>query len=311
MSAGCRYCLGSTTQDGAPHAACVRRVFGTSAQPRIDLHLAKFHTAALAMVGHTTLSGAQRKLSVGLSADRMTLQVAVSGGRYILKPQSTVFPHLPENEHLSMLMAKKMGIDVPPLALVALADGSLAYVVKRFDRLKTAGQDQRKLRVEDFCQLADKPPKHRYDGSSELCARLIRRYATEPIVDSLRLFRQLLLCWCIGNGDLHLKNLSLLTDVQGVHRLSPAYDLVSTRLVLPGDRLALPLGGKQDRLVLADWRAFGAYSGLRPAVIARELARWPKQLGELLALVARSYLPPDLQASYAAGLSARVASLAQ
>jgi serine/threonine-protein kinase HipA len=39
----------------------------------------------------------------------------------------------------------------------------------------------------------------------------------------------------MSNGDLHLKNLSLLTDRDGNRRLAPAYDLISTKLVLPND----------------------------------------------------------------------------
>lgn len=50
------------------------------------------------MVGHTSISGIQRKISVGLSRDRSTLQVAIEGGRYVLKPQAQTYPHLPEND---------------------------------------------------------------------------------------------------------------------------------------------------------------------------------------------------------------------
>ena len=307
MTLGCRYCLRPARAVSPPHGACVRKLFGTRTEPAIAIDLAKFHTAALAMVGRTTLSGAQRKLSLGLSADRLTLQVAVSGSRFILKPQSPVFPCLPENEHLTMQIARVLGLDVPACALLPLRDGSLAFVVKRFDRPSSAPAD--KLRVEDMCQLASKPPKHRYDGSAELCVRLIRRYASEPTVDLLRAFRQVLLCWCVGNGDLHLKNLSLLTTADGVHRLSPVYDLLNTRLVLGDDPLALPVGGKRDKLVVADWRAFGAYCGLRDAVVTRELSRWPKHLDAAMALIAASHLPAELRARYAAQLQERIAAL--
>ncbi len=46
-------------------------------------------------------------------------------------------------------------------------------------------------------------------------------------------------CWRVGNGDLHLKNLALVTDHRGFTRLSPCYDLLSTCLVIPDDALAL------------------------------------------------------------------------
>ena len=45
-------------------------------------------------------------------------------------------------------------------------------------------------------------------------------------VELLKLYRLLLFDWWSGNGDMHLKNFSLLTGKDGRHRLSPAYDLV-------------------------------------------------------------------------------------
>jgi hypothetical protein len=38
-----------------------------------------------------------------------------------------------------------------------------------------------------------------------------------------------------GNGDMHLKNFSLLTDANRFTRLTPAYDLVCTRLMIPDE----------------------------------------------------------------------------
>jgi hypothetical protein len=133
--------------------------------------MAKLHTLALAMVGHSSMSGVQRKISVRLDADRNTLQVATSGGQFIFKPQAQTFPSLPENEHVTMRIAALVGLAVPPCGLVQLDDGSWAYVVVRFDRTPAA-----KLPMEDFCQLAEKAPKEKYDGSAELCFRLIAKY---------------------------------------------------------------------------------------------------------------------------------------
>ena len=61
---------------------------------------------------------------------------------------------------------------------------------------------------------------------------------------------------------MHLKNFSLLCGEDGLHRLSPAYDLVCTRLVIPDDQLALPVGGKRERLTRHDWLDFAKYAGL-------------------------------------------------
>jgi serine/threonine-protein kinase HipA len=258
------------------------------------------------MVGRTTLSGVQRKISVNLSADRQTLQVALGPGRFILKPQASTFPELPENELVTLRVAEMAGINIPPCGLLALADGSMAYVARRFDRLES-GQ---KLRQEDFCQLAEYPPKRKYDGSAELCARLVRQYATEPAIESLKLFRQMFFCWWTGNGDAHLKNFSLLIGVDGIVQLSPAYDLLCTRLVLPDDHLALPVGGKQDGLRRAHWEEFGKYCGLPDRSIARELARIAAVLDGAIDLVSRSPLSASFRTRYVDLLRDRAAILA-
>jgi serine/threonine-protein kinase HipA len=225
----CPICLGP----GAPHAECIRALYDADRPPAVDVELARLHTVALAMVGRISVSGVQRKLSVGLSADRSTLRISTDGRQFILKPQSETFPYLPQNEHVTMRMAALAGVEVPPCGLIELADGSVAYIVRRFDRPDPRPERPHKLRMEDFCQLAEKPPKDKYAGSAELCARLVRRYADEPGVELVRLLRLLAFNWWVGNGDAHLKNFALLAGLDGRHRLSPAYDLLCTRLVIP------------------------------------------------------------------------------
>lgn len=289
MSQVCRICLENVRGNADYHARCLRALFGSPQVPQLDIELGKLHTAALAMVGHTSLSGVQKKISVGLSADRETLQVAAAGGRYILKPQTETYPFLPENEHVTTQLARLVGIEVAPSGLVSLKGGSLAYVVRRFDRLPTG----RKLRQEDFCQLAEKSPKEKYDGSAELCVRLLRKYATEPLVEILKLYRRMLFIWWSGNGDMHLKNFSLLTGEDGVIRLTPAYDLVCTRLVIPNDPLALPIVGKRDRLDRADWLEFAKYCHLPEKPATRALDELAAALPKAIALIEQSFLPAE------------------
>jgi serine/threonine-protein kinase HipA len=146
-------------------------LFGSQAVPDLDIGLARLHTAALAMVGRTTLPGIQRKISIDLAVERGSLRLVLGAGHFILKPQAQAFPEIPQNELLTMRLAEQVGIDSPPCGLVRLRDDTLACIIRRFDRLP----DKRKLRQEDFCQLAENPPKDKYDGSGELCVRLLRR----------------------------------------------------------------------------------------------------------------------------------------
>ncbi|MFG0319277.1 MAG: type II toxin-antitoxin system HipA family toxin, partial [Planctomycetota bacterium JB042] len=219
-------------------------------------------------------------------------------------PQAQAFQNLPENEHVTMRMAAACGLEVAPSALVPLRDGSPAFLTRRFDR----ADDGRKRRQEDFCQLAEKPPKEKYDGSAELCFRLVRRYAAEPGVAALRLFRQLLFCWWTGNGDAHLKNLSLLADDEGRYALSPAYDLLSTRLVIEDDPLALPVGGKRAGLTRRSWVELGASARLPNKVVEREIDALRRNLPACESLIERSFLTDAMKAAYRELLRERVLS---
>jgi serine/threonine-protein kinase HipA len=305
MSGPCHICLGEIRGDGNYHARCLRALFGSTKVPELLIEVSKLHTAALAMVGHTSLSGTQKKISVNLTVDRETLQVAAEGGRFILKPQTDTYPALPENEHVTSRLAQLVEIEVAPFGMVALKDGSLAYIARRFDRLP----DGSKLRQEDFCQLAEKSPKDKYDGSAELCVRLVRKYASESLIEILKLYRVLVFAWWTGNGDMHLKNFSLLADTQGIMRLTPAYDLLCTRLVIPNDPLALPVVGKKDHLDRADWLTFAGYCQLPERTAIRLLDGQVSALDAALSLIDRSFLPPDQKAMYQALISDRTAQL--
>ena len=83
-------------------------------------------------------------------------------------------------------------------------DGTFAYVVKRFDRLKNGS----KLQQEYFQQLLQTNDK--YDGSYERIANFIKKHSDVPGLDLIRLFERALLFYAVGNGDAHLKNFSLL-----------------------------------------------------------------------------------------------------
>jgi serine/threonine-protein kinase HipA len=223
------------------------------------------------------------------------LEIAPTGGRYILKPEPSRFAFVPQNEHLTMRLAALLGIEVPPCGLVELKDGAIAYLIKRFDRL----DDGMKLQVEDFCQLAEKPLRDKYEGSSELCVRILRKFASEPLIEIRKLFRLLLFSWWVSNGDQHLKNFSMLTTLDGVRRLSPAYDLICTRLPIPSDQeLALPICGKKSGLVRRSWLDFAEYSQIPERAATTLLSEQIAALELSLGLIHASLLPDDQKVQY-------------
>jgi len=109
---------------------------------------------------------------------------------------------------------------------------------------------------------------------------------------------------------MHLKNFSIVSDGSGIHRLSPPYDLVCTRLVIENDDLALPVNGKKSKLTRRDWVAFGAYCGLRPPVIERVFRDVAAALPGAAALVDGAPFSDNAKAANRALLAERVASLA-
>jgi len=287
------------------HPACLRRVFGRTVVPEIAVDPASLHLLGAEMAGRVSLSGVQRKVSLGWS--HRSLRVSAAQAAFILKPGESAFPALPENEALSLSLARDFGLETAASALVELPGGSRGLIVRRFDR---AGHSRR-IHMEDFCQLAEQEPARKYEGSAELCMRLVRECTSVPGVQAGLLFRRFLFAWWIGDGDLHLKNLSLLRPSRGQVALAPAYDTVNTTILLPAERLALPLRGKRARLDRADWRAFGAYAMLPVRVVEEELDRPRQLLAAAREKVRRSLLPEGLRNGYLTVLEERAESTGQ
>lgn len=306
MTSVCAICM-RPTRDNRSHPQCCKTLFGISTLPEIKFDLATLNAVAIGLVGQMSLSGVQRKVSAALSNDGRTLEPMGAGARFIVKPQSTVFQSLPENEHLTMCMARQCGLNVPPCGLFKLKDGSAAFVVRRFDRLP----DGRKLQQEDFCQLANLPPSQKYNSTAQSCVALIREHATEPPVQVAALFRTFLFSWWCGNGDLHLKNLSVLTDSSQLVALSPAYDLLCTRLAIPNDSLALGVMGKRDNLHRKDWMRFANHSEIQPAAAERMIDSQCAHVTSCLELIDRSSLSEDSKDTYKALIAQRTQALAK
>lgn len=189
-----------------------------------------------------------------------------------------------------MSLAKRSRLQVPEFGLIRMDQG-LAYITKRFDRTK----DGRKLHQEDFCQLEELSPANKYDGSGERCAKVVKRFVSEPAIQTLRLFEQLVFCWWVGNGDLHLKNLSLMVDPAGIVKLTPCYDLVSTQLVIQDDPLALPICGKAKNLNHSTWLKFAEYFQIPIKAAERVLKRQAECLPSAHALIDSSFLPEEMK----------------
>jgi len=191
-----------------------------------------------------SIQGVQPKLSANLNTRNTTFEIVNQKGKYIIKPQSDIYEQLPENEDVSMRMAKAVGIEVPLHGMVYSKDGSLSYFIKRFDRV---GRNK-KLPVEDFSQLAGLNRDTKYDFTIEKIIRLIEKFCTFPAIEKIKFFRLVLFSFVIGNEDMHIKNFSLITRKNKVE-FSPAYDLLNSTLAMGGaeEEMALHLAGKRSR----------------------------------------------------------------
>ena len=225
----------------------LKNLFDVNYLPKIDLSLTDIPTAAQEMAGKMSISGVQPKLSMKLDKKNGALEVAGEGGEYILKPQLQTFNNIPQNENLCMDIAASLGIQVPPHALVSLKDNSLAYIVKRFDRIK-----KEKLHQENFFQILGE--KDKYKGSMEKIGKKLKEISEIPGFDAQLFFERILYFFIIGNGDAHLKNFSIIYDKENFIRLSPAYDIVSSKLVIPHEEdSALTINGKKNNLARKDF----------------------------------------------------------
>lgn len=193
-----------------------------------------------------SLAGVQLKFSAIIdAAGGLTIPASGIGGGWIVKLPSQEYRGVPENEFSMMSLARMVGINVPAIDLVDIGDiknlpdgidrlGDKAFIIERFDRR----EDGTSVHIEDFAQVYGVYAENKYKkASNRNIAAVIA--AESDHADVAEFIRRLTFSTLIGNGDMHLKNWSLIYPDQRNAKLSPAYDLVSTIPYIPGDQSAL------------------------------------------------------------------------
>ncbi len=247
----------------------------------------------------TTLTGVQPKLSLDFdntSLNPRRFTIVGLWGRYILKPQTEQYANLPELEDLTMHLAEDVKIKTVPHALIRFLDGELCYITRRVDRT----DDGKKIAMEDMCQLSERLTEDKYKGSHEGIARLIKKYSSVSMLDLVNYWEQVLFAWVTGNADMHLKNYSLYAPNDGRYSLSPAYDLLSTALVMPEDKeeLALTLFGKKRKLQRKHFVEAMALSGLDVKVTENIIRKFLKAERKWQETIAVSFIPDEMKNAY-------------
>jgi serine/threonine-protein kinase HipA len=292
------------------------RIFGTQDPPEFPITLTETEQCGSKLVlAHATIPGVQPKLSLDLQpaanghSRRFTI-IGLDGhwGGYILKPQTKQYEELPENEGLTMHLAEIASLTTATHSLMRMVSGELAYIVKRFDRVRKKDVLQ-KLAQEDMCQLTERLTSDKYKGSLEQIGRAIQRYSSSPGFDLIRFFELNLFCYLVGNADMHLKNFALLTS-GGQTALSPAYDLLSTAIVLEdNEETALALNGKKSNLRPKDWMQFGQTMGIPNKSAEDSLQNLLSKLPEMISFISISFLSKGRKEKLTAIVKSRSAVL--
>ena len=194
-----------------------------------------------------SISGVQEKFSVLLEKNKLRLINEGERGTYILKPipgAGKKPDQMPANEHLTMQIARQVyQIETAENALIFFQNGAPAYITKRFD----VGENGTKLAQDDFASLAGRTPQthgehYKYLGNYLELFQLMAKYVPAYTVEAPKLLKLLLFNYLFSNGDAHFKNFSLLETPLGDYRLSPAYDLLNSRIHIQDKDFALDDG---------------------------------------------------------------------
>lgn len=191
-----------------------------------------------------SISGVQEKFSVLLEKNKLRLISEGEKGTYILKPIPSIGnrrDQMPANEHLTMQLAQQVfGIKIAENALIFFNDGTPAYLTKRFD----INENGIKIAQIDFATLDNRTPQihgadYKYQGNYLELFTLLREYVPTYIVEAPRLLKLIIFNYLFSNGDAHYKNFSLQETQLGDYRLSPAYDLLNSRIHVDDQDFAL------------------------------------------------------------------------
>lgn len=232
-----------------------------------------------------SLAGVQMKLSVMKNTGKeggITLAVNDEQGQYIAKFPSLTHIGLSENEFAILALAEALGMDVPVRELVdrsefagipeefnTMSTGKV-LLVRRFDREASGAR----VHMEDFAQVFGRYPSEKYTGAAyhNIAAALNSGVSFDAAIEFVR---RLALTALTGNGDMHLKNWSLLYPGDGrTPTLSPVYDVLSTIPYIPKDGMALSLAGEKSFKALTQerWRSFANRSRLPEGAVMTAVA---------------------------------------
>jgi len=267
-----------------------------------------------------SISGVQEKYSVLLEKNRLRLTNEGEQGSYILKPIPNIGKNpdqMPANEHLTMQIARQVfGIETAENALIFFKSGQPAYITKRFD----IKEDGSKWGTEDFASLAGRTPQthgehYKYIGNYSELFDIMRKFLPAYKLEAPKLFKLIVFNYLFSNGDAHFKNFSILETPLGDFRLSPAYDLLNSRIHIEDSDFALEDGLLPKNLAKGNIREqfqilasqVGLSTGQTETIFSNLLSNSEK----VAALINASYLNDRFKRNYLQAYQTRYKQLIQ
>lgn len=254
-----------------------------------------------------SISGVQEKFSVLLEKNKLRLIEQGERGEYILKPIPRAGQNpeqMPANEHLTMQLARQVyGIETAENAMIFFEDGSPAYITKRFDMRS----EIEKWAQEDFASIAGlTPPTHgdnyKYQGNYLDLFQLMKKFVPAYRIEAPKLFKLIVFNYLFSNGDAHYKNFSLIETSFGDFKLSPAYDLINSRIHIKDSDFALDQGLLPPKHAQGKIRkqfiTLGKMAEIPEKQIDKLLSDITVHKNQVLELISRSYLSDRFKRNY-------------
>ena len=265
-----------------------------------------------------SISGVQEKFSIIQLKNKIRLTKEGEQGTHILKPIPSVSNNadqMPANEHLTMQIAQQVfGIETAENALIFFGNDDPAYITKRFDVVPGS----LKLAQEDFASLAGMSPQthgtdYKYLGSYWDLFELVRENLPSYKVESLKLFKLLVFNYLFSNGDAHLKNFSIIETPQGDFKLSPAYDLLNSRIHIDDKDFALDEGLIPAKMgqgnVAKQFRLLADYAGIPEKQKNGIMSLMVSRTEQVTNLIDASFLKDRIKRSYLQGYQLKLKKL--
>lgn len=267
-----------------------------------------------------SISGVQEKFSVLLEKNKLRLVNAGERGGYILKPIPKVGKNadqMPANEHLTMQIARQVyGIETAENTLIFFKSGEQAYITKRFD----FDERQQKRAAEDFASLAGRTPQthgahYKYLGNYLELFEHMKSYLPIYKLEAPKLFKLIFFNYLFSNGDAHFKNFSLIETSMGDFKLSPAYDLLNSRLHVQDSDFALEDGLLPKSMTkgktINQFYILGKEAGLADRQIEAIHQSMLSNAGMAEKLIAGSFLNERSKRNYLQAYQAKLKTLAK